>query len=77
VTVEKERVELTSEALMRKGENLNFQSKHNEAKAVYEELYNFMVEVYYPNHFHLGCQINKSVKLTAVNPKLITYVSTE
>lgn len=44
------RIELVQNALMAKGENLYFQSKSSEAKAVYEECYNVVAEAYFPDH---------------------------
>lgn len=44
------RTELLRDALIAKAQNLLNQSKNNEAKVIYEECYNFLVEAYYPDH---------------------------
>jgi tetratricopeptide (TPR) repeat protein len=50
VIIEEDKIRLTYEALMTKGYNFQSQSKYNEAKTAYEEVYNFMVEIHYPDH---------------------------
>jgi tetratricopeptide (TPR) repeat protein len=50
VKCEKRRINLIFVALVGKGNRLVFQQEYNEAKTVYEELYNLVAEAYYVDH---------------------------
>jgi tetratricopeptide (TPR) repeat protein len=50
VKCEEKRINLVFSALVIKGANFNRQKNYNEAKIVYEELYNLVAEAYYVDH---------------------------
>jgi tetratricopeptide (TPR) repeat protein len=63
VITEDARINLIYQTLIRKGQNLGSQSKNNEAKAVFEELYNFIVEIHYPDHPLVLTAANRMIEI--------------